>query len=189
VISLENLGPRHWFPTRITRLSRKICVVQDRLNIRKATEDDSAVLASIIRESFQDVAKQFRLDSINCPAHPSNCSEEWVLSDFAEGKVYFIAEKDIPIGCVVFEKINEKSCKLGRLAVLPSFRLKGIGKKLIQTVESEAKSCGIEQIDISIIAEHKSLRKWYLNLGFVEGDRTRFEHLPFEVLFMNKKLK
>ena len=156
------------------------------VNIRKAGETDSAVLASIIHDSFQDVAKQFHLDSINCPAHPSNCTEEWIRSDFAEGKVYFIAEIDIPAGCVFFDKINEQSCELGRLAVLPAFRLKGIGKKLIQSVEIEAKTRGLEQIDISIIAEHESLKKWYLNLGFVEGDRTRFEHLPFEVLFMSK---
>ena len=95
----------------------------------------------------------------------------------------------MPVGCVCFDKVDEMTCQLGRLAVLPAYRLNGIGKRLVQTVESEAMACGIEKVDISVIAEHTSLKEWYLGLGFVEGNKARFEHLPFEVLFMSRKLE
>jgi len=157
-------------------------------NIRKASDGESVMLASLIRKSFRDVAEKFDLDSRNCPSHPSNCTEEWVKSDIEKGKIYFVAETETPVGCVVYDKIDDEVCQLGRLAVLPDFRMKGIGARLVQAVEIEAKNSGLEKVDIGIIAAHTSLKQWYLKLGYAEVKKARFSQLPFEVLFMSKTL-
>jgi hypothetical protein len=43
-------------------------------------------------------------------------------------------------------------------------------------------------ISIGIINENIVLKKWYTDYGFVEKGLKRFDHLPFEVCFMEKEV-
>lgn len=42
----------------------------------------------------------------------------------------------------------------------------------------------VAEVSIGIIAEHKQLIKWYQKLGFNKGATQTFEHLLFNVLYM-----
>ncbi|MFX0070232.1 MAG: hypothetical protein ACFFAO_03990 [Candidatus Hermodarchaeota archaeon] len=48
--------------------------------IRNAKKDDIDVLTYIIKNSFYDVAKKFSLTIENAPTHPSNCTNEWIIT-------------------------------------------------------------------------------------------------------------
>lgn len=155
------------------------------MSIREAIPADAALLAEIIGNSFRDVAIRFGLSSSNCPTHPSNCTSDWIESDLAKGKHYFLLEQDGQgYGCVALERAEPDVCYLDRLTVLPAFRRRRFGEFLVRHVLDEARRLGARRVEIGIIAEHHELRAWYERLGFVERETKRFAHLPFTVLFM-----
>lgn len=155
-------------------------------HIRQAFEADVPVITNIIREAFHDVAIRFNLTEQNCPRHPSNCSQQWVIDAMQKGIRYYLIETGgQAFGCVAVEQATPETCYLERLSVVPAYRRHGYGRTLAKHAISAAKSLGAKEIGISIIAEQAELKEWYRNLGF-SGTRTAtFKQLPFEVLFMS----
>ncbi|MFX1338082.1 MAG: GNAT family N-acetyltransferase [Promethearchaeota archaeon] len=157
--------------------------------IRECTEKDIKILTRLLRQSFHDVAKRYNLTIQNAPSHPSNCTEEWIIKSFENGIKYFILEQqNIPYGCVALEQANSEVCYLERLGVLIDHRHKGYGKALVNYIIQEAKKRNAKRVEIGIIAENVQLKKWYERQGFIERNTVKFEHLPFNVLFMYKEL-
>ena len=155
------------------------------MNIRQAAISDAEKLTKIIRDSYQTVANRFGLNHSNCPKHPSNCTNEWINSDFERGVTYFILVTDgKEAGCIALEKADHELCYLERLSVLPEYRNRGFGKSLVDCVFHEAKMRGCKRISIGIISEQLELKNWYSRVGFREGVTTSFDHLPFDVTFM-----
>jgi len=157
--------------------------------IREATNADINLLTTLVRNAFCEVAERFHLTPENCPKHPSNCTPEWFEVALAKGIRYYILEDhQTPCGCVALEHAKPDVCYLERLAVLPQFRRKGLGKALVAYVFAEARKLEISRVEIGIIAEHIELKEWYEKLGFVVTKEARFEHLPFRVAFMAKEI-
>jgi N-acetylglutamate synthase-like GNAT family acetyltransferase len=158
--------------------------------IRAASRDDIETLTHIIRQSFRDVADRFGLTEENCPKHPSNCRASWIQDAFGKGIRCFILESDkTACGCVSLEQAGKGIWYLERLAVLPAYRRHGHGRSLIRNALQEAKAGKASQVDIGIIAEHMELKRWYREIGFLEGQTATFAHLPFTVLFMSMPLE
>lgn len=157
--------------------------------IRHATQDDITCLATIIRQASRDVAERFGLTPENCPNHTSNCTAEWVETAFQKGIAYYILESGgTPCGCAALERVSSDVCYLERLAVLPQFRRQGFGEALVNHVCAEAKQLGIKHVEIGTIAENVELSRWYEKLGFRLKNTAQFDHLPFTVAFMSKKV-
>jgi N-acetylglutamate synthase-like GNAT family acetyltransferase len=157
--------------------------------ITEASEADAELLASLIRDSFADVAKRFGLTPENCPTHPSNCAPEWIQAAFAKGVEYYLLRtSDRPAGCVALERVSDDVCYLERLAVLPSFRRNGLGETLVSHVVARAEELGLRAIEIGTIAAQTELRQWYERQGFEVTRVASFERLPFDVAFMRKTL-
>ena len=153
--------------------------------IRDATNRDITLLATLIRDSFRDVAVRFGLTPENCPTHPSNCTQAWIDKAMAKGIPYYVLDEDgTPAGCVAMERASPDVCYLERLAVLPQCRGRGLGTALVNHVLSEARQRGMGRVEIAIIAEHTDLRDWYGRRGFAVKETKRFNHLPFAVTFM-----
>ena len=154
-----------------------------------ATEADAGLLASVIRESFADVAERFGLTPENSPTHPSNCTPEWIRSAFAKGvSFYLMRAAQRVVGCVALEYAEADVCYLERLAVLPPFRGHGFGKALVNHAMDRAQGLDAHRVEIGIISADVELREWYERLGFSVTTTAQFEHLPFEVTFMRKVL-
>jgi GNAT superfamily N-acetyltransferase len=153
--------------------------------IKEASLSDTGILAFLIRNSHWDVAKTFGLTPENCPAHPSNCTPDWIEKDLKQGISYFIqVDSGIAAGCVAMEKVDGDFYCVKRLSVLPARRGRGFGKNLISRVIDEVRRLGGTRISAAIIARNASLKQWYETLGFREGETRRFEHLPFEVTYL-----
>ncbi len=75
-----------------------------------------------------------------------------------------------------------------KLAVLPEYRHRGFGKKLMDFVFDYVKQRNGDTVSIGIINEYSVLKNWYSDYGFVETAVEQFEHLPFAVCFMEKKI-
>ena len=157
--------------------------------IRDASSSDIPLLTTLIRNSFRDVADRFNLTLENCPTHPSNCTTEWIESALKKGIKYYVLErKNVPCGCVALEQAQPDVFYLERLSVLPQFRRNGFGKRLVNHALNEAKKLGAHHIEIGIISHQTELKEWYKKLGFSTKKESQFEHLPFDVAFMTKKL-
>jgi N-acetylglutamate synthase-like GNAT family acetyltransferase len=108
-----------------------------------------------------------------------------VKRDQARGVRYFILEQDgIAAGCAALEMASAKVAYLERLSVLPSRRKQGIGRDLVEHILEEARRAGAQQVSIAIIAAQTELKRWYQQIGFVEGETRSYEHLPFQVTFL-----
>lgn len=159
------------------------------MKIREAGRSDIHVLASLIRDSFRDVAERFDLTQENCPTHPSLCRDEWVEKAMDKGVRYFVLEiEGRPSGCIALERAGDEVCYLERLAVLPACRRRGYGEALVEKIEEEARATGALRLEIGIISAQRDLRDWYAKRGFNEKGRKDFDHLPFEVTFMARDL-
>jgi len=172
---------------RVIGLSNDGYVVEAGMDfkIRSTDANDIALLAEIIRTSFQDVAHRFNLTPANCPTHPSNCAPEWIETGLGKGIRYYVLESDgVPCGCVALERASPEKSYLERLAVLPNHRKHGYGKRLVEHVLDQARGEGTKRVELAIIAEHWELREWYERQGFQVFRTAEYAHLPFKVAFL-----
>jgi GNAT superfamily N-acetyltransferase len=154
------------------------------IRIRSATADDAATLAETISLAYRDVARRFGITSRNAPTHPSNAESHWILSDLARGTSYLMAVVDkYCAGCVAFKQSGAE-LEAQRLAVVPSHRGSHVARLLNEAVLHAARLAGAETIRISIVADHHSLRRWYERMGFRAVEVRAFDHLPFEVQYL-----
>jgi len=164
-------------------------LTEGKMHVRPVLPTEAEPIAALLRSAYADVAQRFGLTSQNCSKHPSNFQAEWVTEALSRGIRYFVLEEaGTLIGCVALEQPQPEVCYLERLAVLPQYRHKQAGKKLVEHIFAEAQQLGADRIEIGIIAEHKTLKAWYESFGFTEIRRASFQHLPFEVMFMRKEL-
>lgn len=159
--------------------------------IRDASPSDTGLLGGLIRGSFQDVARRFGLTEENSPRHPSNCTDEWIVSEMEKGVHYYVLQADngLPCGCAALEHASRKKCYLERLGVLPAYRGRGYGTALVEHVLKACRQTGADLLQIGIISADTTLQSWYESLGFNETHTATFAHLPFEVSFMVKVVK
>ena len=161
----------------------------NQIHIREADPADITLISEMIRLSYRDVADRFKLTPANCPKHPSNYTDEWVENDFHKSVSYYILEhKGVAAGCVAIENANPDLCYLERLAVLPHARKQDLGSQLVEHVFHKARELKAKSISIGIIAEQTELKQWYQKIGFIEGAKKAFSHLPFLVTFMSYEL-
>ena len=155
-----------------------------------ANENELETSVKVIAASFKTVAVEFNLTKENCPTHPSLVTLKQLTEMKRKGlKLFGLFDGDAQIGFAAVEKKKHRVYNLEKLAVLPGFRHKGYGGKLLEFAENYVKNAGGEKLSIGIINEHAILKKWYETKGFQETAVMKFEHLPFTVCFMEKAVR
>jgi diamine N-acetyltransferase len=71
-----------------------------------------------------------------------------------------------PVGFASFSHAQAKTYKLQKLYVLPGLQKKGIGKMLLETVETVAKSMGGQILQLNV-NRHNKAKKYYEKNGFM----------------------
>lgn len=141
----------------------------------------------VIRNSFQTVADEFGLTEANCPTHPAFITINRLQEAIDKGVVFFgIFDGKSLTGLVAIEKSTTDVYYLERLSVLPGYRHRGYGRKLLDYGFKYVRAKGGKVIKIALINEHSLLKKWYQSYGFIETGTKQFSHLPFTVCFMEK---
>ena len=154
------------------------------MEIREVFPREAGTVSGIVRRANVPVAQRFGLDRDNAPSHPSFCTPEWIGSAMDRGERYFVAElSGLPAGCVAYEEAASQAY-MNRLAVLPDFQGRGLGRRLVEHVISLARRDGKKKVGIGIIKANLLLKNWYATLGFVPSDTRTFDHLPFDVQLM-----
>ncbi|MBN2011452.1 GNAT family N-acetyltransferase [candidate division KSB1 bacterium] len=147
---------------------------------------------SVLQNSFETVARLYKLTEQNCPTNAAFITAEKLISLKQKPVIMFgLYENSRQIGFVALEKSTSKNhvYYLEKLAVLPEYRHRGYGNLLMDHCVNYVRDHAGEKISIGIIFEHQLLKKWYENYGFVSTGLKSFKHLPFTVCFMEKTIE
>lgn len=85
-----------------------------------------------------------------------------------DGVILKAVLNDRIVGCVALKKLDEASCEMKRLFVLPEALGKGIGKKLAVEIENQAILKGYKVLKLDTLERLKPAVNLYRKTGFVE---------------------
>ena len=149
------------------------------------TESQLLGYLSIIRRSFQAVAKEYDLPEENCLASGSFIKMDQLASDFHRGvRMYGCLVDGVAAGYMQLELTEPGRFTLDKLAVLPEFRRQGIGTQMVNHAIQFAKSHGGIELTISVFANDDRLIQWYTNHGFIHTGVIERPGIPFQIAHM-----
>jgi len=152
-------------------------------------QDNFRVLAQLLNDSFGTVANDFGLTIENCPTNSAFITSEELESQLAENREFYaFNDDDASVGFIAIERsLGEAGTYyIEKVAVHPDFRREGIGQQLMRFAEDRIEKLGGNRISIALIDSNAVLKKWYMKQGFAITEIKIYEHLPFDVCFMEK---
>ena len=155
--------------------------------IRKAERDDLPGCVRVIRNSFQTVADEFGFTEENAPRFTAFATTEERLIWQMDGEhrlMYLDEENGVICGYYSLRLNGDGTCELGSLSVLPEYRHRGIGGRLLRhsAETAEAQHCSL--MNLSIVEENTVLREWYERNGAVHTGTEKFDFFPFTCGYM-----
>ena len=99
---------------------------------------------------------------------------------------YCLIDKDNVIGTVALKKIDEYTVELKALYLDSSYRGKGLGSRLINTVIDEAKNRGFKSVVLDSMSQYKDALRLYEKCGF--KDIERYNDNAYADVFMKLEL-
>ena len=159
--------------------------------IREAAREDIPACVGLIKKSFKTVADEYGFTEENAPRFTAFATTEerlfWQMD--SEHRPMFVYEED-GILCGYYSLLLQENgeCELNNLAVLPEYRHRGIGRKLLEHSYLTAQYNGCKIMNIGIVEENKKLRKWYEDNGAIHVGTRKFEFFPFTCGYLKKEL-
>ncbi len=155
--------------------------------IRKVDRKDIAECVKVIKDSFITVADEFGFTVENAPRFTAFATTEERLLWHLLGEhrpMYVFYDNEVIVGYYSLLLQENNECELNNLCVIPAYRHKGIGEKLLRNAFEVAKELGCAKINIGIVEENKVLREWYESFGFVHIGTKKFDFFPFTCGYM-----
>jgi ribosomal protein S18 acetylase RimI-like enzyme len=157
----------------------------------EVTSSNEIELATkIINEAFLTVAHEFNFTKEKVPTFPAYITSATIENQILGGLILFIYEENgISVGCIGVSYSKESDYfKAERFAVIPEYRHRGIGKKLMDFIEKKVNQEHGKSIIVEIVNENQRLKDWYIRNEFTEVRIDKYDHLPFMVSVLEKKL-
>ncbi len=155
--------------------------------IQPINHNDIKECVDVIKESFLTVANEFGFTRENAPRFTAFATTEqrlsWQLNNKKRPMYAFIVDRKI-VGYYSLALQDNKECELNNLCVLPQFRHKGIGEKLLLHSFEAAKNLNCSRMNIGIVEENQLLKKWYESFGFKHIRTQKFDFFPFTCGYM-----
>jgi ribosomal protein S18 acetylase RimI-like enzyme len=154
------------------------------LTLRSATPDDAPALARSISQAFE-VERFFKVGD--------RTNRDEVASLMREGEFLVLEDPPgTPAGCVYVKRKGDRSY-FGMLSIDPALQGRGLGRALVDEVESRARAAGCRYMDIQVVNLREELPPFYRRLGYVETGTAPFpddEHTtkPCHFILMTKTL-
>jgi len=154
-------------------------------------EKDLSEIVRVLNVSHATVAKEFGFTKDNNPSNNAFIDEPTLRTQLNKGIVlYTMSIGGILAGCIAIEKSGTETDTfyIEKVSVIPEFRNKEYGIKLMDFATAKIMEADGKIISIALIDSNSKLKNWYSKQGFIETGTKDFEHLPFRVCFMRKKL-
>ncbi len=159
--------------------------------IRKVGREDVKECVEVIQKSFLTVADELGFTMGNAPRFTAFATTEERIIWHLEGEqrpMYAYWEDGVIVGYYSLLIQDNKECELNNMCVLPMYRHKGVGEKLLKHAFGIAKELGCTNMNIGIVEENAVLKKWYISYGFVHRGTQKFDFFPFTCGYMKKCL-
>ena len=157
--------------------------------IKEVKVQDIPECVNVIKESFITVANEFGITETNAPGFTAfSITEDKLQKQLIEEHrpMYALYDNETIVGYYSLLLQDSNECELNNLCVLPSYRHKGAGEKLLMNAFEVAKELGCNKINIGIVEENKTIRKWYETYGFVHIGTKKYDFFPFTCGYMEK---
>ena len=145
--------------------------------LRSATAGDTAGIGACVRAAYSPY-----IERIGQPPGPMLDDYDQVVRDH---RVYVIEEAGVILGALVLIE-KEEGLLFDNIAVQPARQGEGIGRRLMEHAESEARRLGYRHLDLYTHERMTENIAMYERIGYVEVDR-RTEH-GFPRVYMRKRL-
>ena len=159
--------------------------------IRKVEQEDIKRCVEVIRKSFGTVADEFGFTMENASRFTAFATTEerinWHLNGVCR-PMYAYWEEGVIIGYYSLLIQDNNECELNNVCVLPEYRHKGVGDKLLEHAFVIAKGLGCTKMNIGIVEENEILKKWYASYGFVHTGTQKYDFFPFTCGYMERGL-
>ena len=159
--------------------------------VREMAQEEIPECVEVICKSFQTIADKFGFTPENAPRFTAFSTDENRLyyQYFIEKRpMYVYAEHGRIVGYYSLALSEDGCAELNNLAVMPEFRHRGIGAKLLEDCFTRVRILGRRKLKIGIVEENEVLRQWYESFGFVHTGTAKFDFFPFTCGYMEKEL-
>jgi predicted GNAT family N-acyltransferase len=143
------------------------------IQVIRATETWQQAGAFYVR--IQGMAKQ----------HNITLRREFDEHDTPDTKYIVLTDSDFPIATCRIYDIDNDSAMIGRVVVLPEYRGRGLGKRVMSEAESWLKDLGFS---VAVIESRDVVTGFYQNLGYTVTDPQVVHGDTFDCIRMEKKL-
>ncbi len=157
--------------------------------IRHMSMEEIPECVDVIRKSFQTVADEFGITKENAPRFTAFATDEdRIRYQFCVEKrpMYVFLHHGQIAGYYSLALFKDGEIELNNLSVLPEFRHRGIGHRLLEDCFEKASRLGAGRVNIGIVEENIVLRKWYESYGFHHIRTQKYDFFPFTCGYMEK---
>jgi N-acetylglutamate synthase-like GNAT family acetyltransferase len=95
------------------------------------------------------------------------------------GKVFFVYAADAPVGCVALIPIGDGIYELSKMAVSPTMRGQGIGRKLIEYAIEQSRELGAKGLFLGSNSVLKNAVHLYESVGFKHVPKERLPDMHY----------
>ena len=156
--------------------------------------NDSKIITHILNISFLAFAQEHNFTRKNAPNHLAYINSDTVEAWLNEGlKIYGYRIDDKIVACGGYSHKEDETYLIQRVATLPEHRKLGIGKKIMEYLESKIKNAGGKIAEIHVTDKNIVLREWYKKQGYTEirideVNIPGIKVVPFKACVMYKEL-
>jgi putative acetyltransferase len=144
------------------------------ISIRQAIfPDDFGKVVNIFREYIESAS--VNLDFQDYETEFSELPRYYALPD---GRLLLACQNEVVLGCAALRRVDKTICEMKRVYVRPAARGKNLGRKLVESILSEAKCAGYTRICLDVLPEFTAAQKLYKSLGFEAAEPVSFNPVP-----------
>lgn len=154
--------------------------------------DEAMLLAcvAVIREAFGTVADEYGFTEESAPTNAAFLTVDRLREVQRRGDhVLALTAGTRIVGSVSLRPASDPAVAyLEHLAVAPACRHRGYGTVLVERSCALAAADGATTVSVGIIDANETLKGWYQRLGFAVTGTRVFQHLPFDVCYLQRPL-
>ena len=161
-----------------------IIAAVNEVQLRPATAGDVPAILAVTQAAYAVYAGRLTPPSSALSEEP-----EAVMRYLNDGGVIVAEAGGEVVGAVRYEP-HEGYLYLARLAVVPAWQGRGIGRRLVEAVEEWALLLGLDEVRLGVRIELPTNRDFYRRLGYSDDGRAPFKYDPrYSYLKMQKRLR